>query len=126
MFTQTHFVPAHYDGPKRGSPVRHASDRYCRMRAEDFADKPAKLTPRQAHFYHDLIALALAVDAKDLPVDFITAAGDLMYLDRGCIKIAEQAGFIAPLQNDGHGVVDQITLTWQVKIDNQNTAATNG
>jgi len=51
---------------------------------------------------------------SEIPVDFSLVAGEQMFLDHGCIKIAELAGFIQPLRNGSNGVVDTIALAWEV------------
>jgi hypothetical protein len=92
--------------------VRPVSSYYERKPAVDFADEPARLTDRQALFLRNLIQLATALGSNEIPVDFELAGRGRMYLDRGCIKIAEHSGFIAPLNNDSDGVVSQICLAW--------------
>src|SRR5690242_9027057 len=92
-----------------GSPtVRYVEDRYERLPAARFRDAPARLSERQVVFYRNLIAIALATGTNSIPVDFEDRAGHRRYLDRGCIKIAEHAGFIQPLNNDNAGVVSRI------------------
>ena len=111
MFQRVDFTPEAYNG--RSQPVYPVRNEYRRMRADEFRDKPASLTERQANFYRNLIHLALATDSSHLPVDFETADGARMCLDRGCIKIAEHAGFIRSLEdNDERGTVGSITLSW--------------
>jgi hypothetical protein len=96
------------------SPViRSVGDGYERWSAGRYNDAPARLKPRQAVFYRNLIEMALAGGLSDLPVDFI-CNGAHVYLDHGCIKIAEYAGFIEPLTNGSNGVVDSIKLSWSV------------
>jgi len=96
------------------SPViRRVNDGYERWEAARYNDAPAQLKPRQAVFYRNLIAMALASNSGRLPVDFI-CNGIHVYLDHGCIKIAEHAGFIRPLTNGPAGVVEAIELTWAV------------
>jgi hypothetical protein len=94
------------------SPViRSVGHEYERWAADRYSDAPARLKPRQAVFYRNLIEMALAGGSSDLPVDFI-CNGTHVYLDRGCIKIAEHAGFIERLANGPDGVVDAVTLSW--------------
>lgn len=50
-----------------------------------------------------------------MPVNFETPAGERMYLDRGCLKIVELAGFIRPIQDDAEGVVSVNTLSWTTR-----------
>lgn len=113
MFDPVEFIPEPYDG---SATVRDAAPSYVRKSAGDFHDEPAQLTNRQANFYRNLIGLALVVGSSRLPVDFITADGRRMYLDRGCIKIAEHAGFIEPLENDSGGTVGTIALRWRARV----------
>ena len=94
------------------SPViRPVGREYERWPADLYNDAPAHLKPRQATFYRNLIAMALVGGSSDLPVDFI-CNGTHVYLDHGCIKIAELAGFIEHLENGSAGVVDTIRLSW--------------
>jgi hypothetical protein len=98
-----------------GSPVvRDVKAGYDRKPAAHFSDAPARLTARQAVFYRNLISLAEGVGGSTLPVDFTIAGRGPVYLDRGCIKIAEHAGFILPLQDGARGCVDTITIAWSV------------
>ncbi len=114
LFPRVDFAPEPYTG---ASPtVRRADERYRRRRAQEFSDEPAQLTERQVNFYQNLIRLALAVGSRDLPVEFEIHDGTRMYLDRGCIKIAEHARFIVPLENnDELGTVGHVTLAWRVE-----------
>jgi hypothetical protein len=97
--------------PYEGSAVvrRRGSD-YRRKPAGQFTDRPAKLGHRQAVFYRNLLRLAVARDSLEIPVDFELPDGTAVYLDRGCIKIAEHAGFIEALQDDASGLVSTIRL----------------
>lgn len=94
--------------------VRHAGSSYARKPAADHRDAAARLTERQAVFYRNLITMATALGNGTLPVDFIAADGGRRHLDRGCVKIAERAGFILPLADDPSGVVSTITLAFSV------------
>lgn len=94
--------------------IRRVSPSYKRRTAEDYRDKPARLTPRQATFYKNLIEVALKLGSSEIPVDFQDASGNHYYLDRGCIKIAEHARFIQPIQNDASGTVGTVLLNWVV------------
>lgn len=82
--------------------------------ADQYNDKAATLTERQAVFYRNLIKLALKLQTAHLPVSFGLPDGRNISLDRGCIKIAEHARFIMPLENNSQGVVTHITLAWRV------------
>lgn len=96
-----------------GSPViRKANHGYGRLPAASYRDAAARLTPRQGSFYRNLIRIAEAVGASVIPVDFELPTGERLYLDRGCVKIAELAGFIQPLEDDQNGVLSSITLSW--------------
>lgn len=98
-----------------GSPVvRMAGRDYARKPAAAFRDEAAGLTDRQAVFYRNLISIASALKSGDIPVDFETRDGTRCYLDRGCIKIAEHAGFISALADDANGTVSTIRLAWAV------------
>lgn len=97
------------------SPViRRVTSVYTRIPAADFADAAARLTARQAVFYRNLIRIAEAVKEPFMPVDFFLPSGEHVYLDRGCVRIAELAGFVAPLRDDAAGVVSVIELGWSV------------
>lgn len=94
-----------------GSPViRSRRSDYRRQPASNFNDKPAKLGERQAVFYRNLLRIAVKLGTLEIPVDFELSDGTAVYLDRGCIKIAEHAGFIRPLENDASGTVSTIRL----------------
>lgn len=98
-----------------GSPViRTVRPGYARIPAAAYTDLPARLTPRQAVFCRNLVRLAEVLGERSLPVDFRLASGAALHLDRGCVKIAEHAGFIEPLANDASGVVSSIRLAWRV------------
>ncbi|MGB5948014.1 MAG: hypothetical protein WBG82_01725 [Parvibaculum sp.] len=101
-----------------GSPViRERKSTYQRWPSELYKDAPASLTLRQIVFYKNLMALALALGSTRLPVDFgIEGVGDY-WMDHGCIKIAEHAGFIRPLENEEDGLVGSIELAWRVTVD---------
>lgn len=112
-FEPVDFVPEPYDGPSQ--PVRAETRSYRRRRAREYRDAPAALSERQANFYRNLIGLALALGSRRIPVDFEAADGRRMWLDHGCVKIAEHAGFIEPLRNDDEsGTVGHIELAWRV------------
>ena len=98
-----------WDGSAVVRPVR--AD-YQRLPAFSYRDAAARLTSRQGVFYRNLIRLAEELGGGIIPVDFEQPGGRRVYLDRGCIKIAERAGFITPLVDDAHGVVSHIVLTW--------------
>lgn len=98
-----------------GSPVVRTVGRdYARKPTAAFRDEAARLTDHQAVFYRNLISIALALKSGNIPVDFETRDGTRCYLDRGCIKIAEHAGFILPLGDDASGTVSTIRLAWTV------------
>lgn len=94
-----------------GSPVvwlRRSG--YRRLPASSFKDKPARLGERQAVFYRNLLRIAVELGTLEIPVDFELSDGTAVFLDRGCIKIAEYAGFIHTLENDASGTVSTIRL----------------
>jgi hypothetical protein len=95
-----------------GSPViRDVAGRpYSRWPAAAYKDKPAKLTKRQATFHENLRRIALATGSPQIPVDFFLRGRGKVYLDHGCIKIAEHAGFIKRLENGPEGVVEYVEL----------------
>jgi hypothetical protein len=98
-----------------GSPVlRHDNKSYSRRKADDYKDKPARLTDRQMVFYVNLMRMARALDSSTLPVDFTHANGNRMFMDHGCIKIAVHAGFLRPLVDDASGIVSTVELAWRV------------
>ena len=117
LFPNFHF-PLPQGGLPGGSPWIHkVSTDYERQTASAFVDKPAKLTERQACFYKGLIDIAVKRGTASIPVDFTASDGTRMYLDRGCIKIAELAQFIKPLENnDSEGRVGHVCLNWRVSV----------
>jgi hypothetical protein len=94
--------------------IRPIDSRYRRKPADQFADAPAALTPRQAIFYRNLIRIAEATQSRELPVEFELLDGTAVHLDYGCIKIAVHAGFLEPLINGPNGTVETILLSWIV------------
>ena len=85
---------------------------YRRKAASSFKYPTERLTRRQGMFYRNLIRIAVSI-GREIPVDFELADGRSVYLDRGCIKIAERAGFIEPLEDGASGVVESIRLAWR-------------
>lgn len=114
MFDRIDFQPEPY--ASNSPPMRTVKTKYERLPATSYSDKPSQLTARQTNFYHNLIDMALALKSDILPVDFTANDGRRMYIDHGCIKIAEYAGFIRKLTNDTSGVVSTIRLSWRVQI----------
>ncbi|HEV3184953.1 MAG TPA: hypothetical protein VGZ49_08725 [Xanthobacteraceae bacterium] len=99
-----------------GSGVFHPiTSQYRRKPVDQFADKPARLTPRQAIFYRNLIRIAEETKSRDLPLEYVLPGGTHVHLDYGCIKIAVLAGFLEPLVNGPSGLVENITLSWLVE-----------
>lgn len=97
-----------------GSDVTHVrGNDYRRCPAAEFNDRPAQLTPRQGVFYRNLIRMAVALGRSEIPVDFELPGGRRLYLDRGCIKIAEYAEFVEQIENGPTGTVDQIRLKFR-------------
>jgi hypothetical protein len=118
-FPKTSFVPIriarrNWQDRRDRQTVNEVGPRYQRLPASEYTYKPSRLSPWLANFYGNAIHLALAVGSRDLPVDFETLDGRAMYLDRGCIKMAEYAGFIEKLKNDRTGIVTSIRLSWRV------------
>jgi hypothetical protein len=97
-----------------GSPVIRArrSD-YTPWPAAKFDDAPSRLTARQGVFCRNLIRVAVVLNTTEVPVHFELPNGHAVMLDRGCIKIAEHAGFIEPLENGPNGTVEFIRLAWR-------------
>lgn len=84
---------------------------YRRRPAEDYGYRGIGLkSDRQALFQRTLLNIARARGMPTVPVDFALSDGTWVYLDRGCVKMAERAGFIAPLQNGSQGTVDMVWL----------------
>jgi hypothetical protein len=90
--------------------VRDMKPSYKPMRCADLADKQAKLTKRQASFYRNLITLAQAMGSNVIPIEFELGGRGRVFLDRGCVKIAEHAGFIEPLSDGPSGFLETIRL----------------
>jgi len=99
--------------------IRERDASYRRLSAADFNDRPARLTPRQCVFYSNLMRLAIALKSLEIPVDFELPNGTPLFLDRGCIKIAEHAGFIVPLQDAPSGTLEHIRLAWGIDWESQ-------
>jgi hypothetical protein len=97
--------------PESPTVLRVRKADYARKRAEDYADKPASLTERQALFYRNLMQIAQHLKSNELPVEIDTRQGSF-FLDRGCVKIAVHAGFLQALENDENGTVSKIKLAW--------------
>lgn len=97
-----------------GSPViRTMNGSYRKIPANEYRDAAAALSPRQAIFYRNLIRLAEVLKTNVIPAEFELPSGEQMFLDRGCVKIAEIAGFIRPLSNDSAGVVSKVMLNFE-------------
>ncbi len=96
-----------------GSPViRDVAGRpYSRWPAAAYKDHPARLTPRQRTFHENLRRIAHAIGSSRIPVDLFVRGRGRVYLDHGCIKIAEHAGFIKKLENGPDGLVEYVELT---------------
>ncbi|MET4041857.1 hypothetical protein ABIC03_003548 [Bradyrhizobium sp. RT6a] len=84
--------------------------------ASEYGDAPAGQTARQSAFYRNLVRLAEQTQSKTLPIAFVTTDGLAKRMDHGCIKIAEHARFIEPLQNAASGGVETVTLKWNPSI----------
>ena len=94
--------------------VRALGPTYKPMAAQDFKDEPARMTERQASFYRNLIAVAQELQSSRVPVKFSHVTMGPVFWDRGCIKIAEHAGFIRPLVNGPSGFVEEVELAFKV------------
>lgn len=94
--------------------VRDMNPTYKPMSASDLTDKPARMTARQASFYRNLIAIALAIRSDEIPVVFELAGRGVVFLDRGCVKMAEHAGFVQPLSNGPSGYLESLRLNFDV------------
>jgi hypothetical protein len=103
-------IAANLEGGPGFDTVRDLNPSYHSMRSAELADKPARLTERQASFYRNLITLAQALGSDIIPVEFELAGRGRVFLDRGCIKIAEHAGFIRPLRDGASGYLEFIEL----------------
>jgi hypothetical protein len=94
--------------------VRDMNPTYKPMAAADLADKPARMTARQASFYRNLIAIAVATQSDEIPIVFELAGRGVVILDRGCVKIAEHAGFIRSLSNGPSEFLESVRLNFDV------------
>jgi len=94
--------------------VRDMNSAYKPMSATDLADKPARLTKRHASFYRNLIAIAEATRSGTIPVVFELKGRGQVFLDRGCIRMAEHAGFVQPLVNGPGGFLEAVTLAFDI------------
>lgn len=112
LFQHVEFDFEEWRGP---SPTFRAwTSGYKRWPATRFNDRAADLTDRQANYYRNLVNLALATKTNDIPVDMILPNGSRLWMDHGCIKIAEHAGFIETLRNEDNGLVGSIRVAWRV------------
>ena len=94
--------------------VRDMNSAYKPMSAKALADKPARLTARQASFYRNLIAIAQAIQSDTIPVLFELEGRGPVFLDRGCIRMAEHAGFVRPLVDGPDGYLEEVRLNFDV------------
>ena len=94
--------------------VRDMNAAYKPMWSTSLADKPARLTPRQASFYRNLIAIAEVTQSDEIPAVFELTGRGVVFLDRGCIKIAEHAGFVRPLLDGPSSYLETIRLSFDV------------
>jgi hypothetical protein len=94
--------------------IRDMNPSYQPMSAADLADKPARLTARQASFYRNLIAIATATQSDEIPIIFELAGRGVVFLDRGCVKMAEHAGFVRPLLDGPGGYLESVRLSFDV------------
>ncbi|MEQ1549292.1 MAG: hypothetical protein ABL918_11700 [Chakrabartia sp.] len=98
--------------PSSPTVLRVVGSNYRLWSASEYRDRPARLTPRQALFYRNLIDIAEQLGQIEIPVDFETPSQGHLYLDHGCVKIAVHAGFLSPLANDGDELVSSVRLAW--------------
>lgn len=94
--------------------VRDMNSAYKPMSAKALADKPARLTKRQASFYRNLLTIAEATQCGTIPVVFELAGRGTVFLDRGCIRMAEHAGFVLPLDDGPSGYLEEVTLGFDI------------
>jgi hypothetical protein len=94
--------------------VRDLNSAYKPMSAKALADRPARLTKRQASFYRNLIAIAEAIQSGTIPVVFELEGKGPVFLDRGCIRMAEHAGFVRPLIDGPSGHLEEVRLNFDV------------
>jgi hypothetical protein len=104
----------HTGGPSQ--PFHLAGPKYQYRKAQSLTDLPAKLTPRLAVFYRNLIRLAEALQSQEIPIDFVDGNGAHMAMDLGCVKIAEHSGFIQPLKDSQSGYLTTVRLAWAVSV----------
>ena len=109
MFERIDFRPIPHTGASQ--TIRDRPSKYERWPSQKYEDKRAGRTERQRNFQENLNRMALASGSDTLPVDFTARDGKQMYLDRGCIKMAENSRFICELSNDPDGVVSEIKLS---------------
>lgn len=103
------FQPILYTG--KSQTIRDRTSKYERWPSQKYEDKRSGRTERQRNFHENLEQMALALGSDTLPVDFAVQDGRQMFLDRGCIKMAENSDFICQLSNDQDGVVSEIKLS---------------
>lgn len=100
-----------------GSPViRDVADKaYSRKPASASRYSSGKITPRQEVFNRNLASIARASGSREIPVDFFVKGRGRVYLDRGCVKMAEQFGMIESISIGPKGWVDVVTLKQGVR-----------
>ncbi|MGY4397947.1 hypothetical protein ACVWZA_003144 [Sphingomonas sp. UYAg733] len=98
--------------PVSPTVLRKKGRDYKRIAAECYVARAAKLTPRQALFYRNLMDISQQLESNYIPIDFSAPTQHALFLDRGCVNIAVNAGFLKPLKNDSDGVVSEVELAW--------------
>lgn len=85
-----------------------------RFSASEYNDDRLGKTLRQENFYHNLLQIhRLLKYRKNLPVYFIDDEGNSWHLDRGCVKMAVNYGFLDELKNDDTtGYLTEVVLRW--------------
>ncbi len=102
------FIPDLEDFPS--STLRF--DDLRRPPAAEYRDFRRKFTERQENFYRNLLAMYRAIDSKRIPVYFTTATGAAMRMDRGCVGMAVNDGFLLDLANELDGTLRYVRLGW--------------
>ena len=80
--------------------------------ASEYIYGSRKFTERQENFHQNLLRLYRLTDSEKLPVYFSDDAGDHWRMDRGCIAMAVQDGFLKELENDSPGRLTAVVLSW--------------
>ena len=115
-------------GSAKSPVVRAVRPGYRRVPASEYRDSRtgAASAGRQQAFPANLDRIAAAVGSPVIPIDFELADGRRVYLDRGCVKMAERSGRIERLVDGPGGVVEAGRLAASAKVSSSGRCAITG